>query len=623
MTARWGEIDGVTALWTDAGDVQGPLHASLIFATGRSDETLKVAGINHVVEHLALHALGHPAGYAWNGQVDPVTTQFWAVGGADQVAGFFGTVARQLARLQVDRLADELRVLEIEGRRRGASHLGVDLRERFGPHGAGLIGWPEYGLSRLDADEVVEWAHTHFTTGNAVMWLSGPPPPNLTLRELPIGPPIEHPSPPTLLATGRTVIAAETPRISLSVVSGSGPGINPIMQFAQQRALQRLRGDALSYAVEFNPLRVGGGRAVQLLEADGADDAPARVAVGLVEILGELAESGPTDDEVAGRHEYVRQFREHSDWILGALDAAARRRLLDGDLRTPEEAAAISEAQTSASMRDELDAVMSTMLMVGPESVGEHLSGWSVGARWSTASVQGDVYQPIGGREQGTLVVGADGVSWGPDGRRRITVRWDDVEACLTLDNGIRCVIGAAGSMIWIMPWNWRGGEDLTRLVDDAVDPLRRIHGGEGETTVPHPNTDGGRVDVHWLGTIAGAVWKGRQRDHLSLVIDTDGVFVLHGAHAGAHMHRHLEDARSADHDALLASDPRNRWIPQTQIAEVELRRRAWTVSGPRSWTLTIWLVDGVRHSIFLTSDDQVRVARTQFPRLLGARFRE
>jgi hypothetical protein len=46
-------------------------------------------------------------------------------------------------------------------------------------------------------------------------------------------------------------------------------------------------------------------------------------------------------------------------------------------------------------------------------------------------------------------------------------------------------------------------------------------------------------------------------------------------------------------------------------------------VSGPRSWTLTIWLVDGVRHSIFLTSDDQVSVARTQFPRLLGARFRE
>jgi hypothetical protein len=40
-------------------------------------------------------------------------------------------------------------------------------------------------------------------------------------------------------------------------------------------------------------------------------------------------------------------------------------------------------------------------------------------------------------------------------------------------------------------------------------------------------------------------------------------------------------------------------------------------------WTLTIWLVDGVSHSIFLTSDDQLDVARTQFPRLLGARFRE
>ena len=400
MTARWGEIDGVPALCADAGTVQGPLHASLVFATGRSDETLRVAGINHVVEHLALHALGHPIGYAWNGQVDPVTTQFWAVGGADQVVEFFGALARQLARLQVDRLADELRVLEIEGRRRGASHLGVDLRRRFGARGAAVIGWPEYGLSRLDADEVVEWVHSHFTTGNAVMWLSGPPPPHLTLRELPVGPPVDHPSPPAMLVNGCTVIPAETPRVSLSVVSGTGWGINPIMQFAQQRALRRLRGNGLSYAVELVPLRIGSGRAVQLLEADGADDAPAGVAVGLVEILGELAESGPTDDEVAGRREYVRQFREHPDSILGALDSAARQRLLDGEVRTPEEAVAISEAQTSASMRDELDAVMSTMLMVGPESVAEHLSGWSLDTRWSTASVPGHEYQPIGGRDR-------------------------------------------------------------------------------------------------------------------------------------------------------------------------------------------------------------------------------
>ena len=221
-------------------------------------------------------------------------------------------------------------------------------------------------------------------------------------------------------------------------------------------------------------------------------------------------------------------------------------------------------------------------------------------------------------------MVGADGVSWGPDDEHRITVRWDDVEACLTLDNGVRCIIGTAGAMIWLTPWNWRGGEDLTRRVDAAVDPLRRIHGGEGETTVPHPNSDVGRVDVHWLATIAGAQWKGRRRDLLSLVVDTDGVFVLHGAHAGAHKQRHLEDARSADQHTLLVSDPRNLWIPQSQIAEVELRRQPWTPwGGLRMWALTIWLVDGTRHSIVLTSTDQVQVARTQFPRLLGARFRE
>ncbi len=145
MTAQWGEVDGVPVLRAAAGDVQGPLHACLMFGTGRSDETLKVAGINHVVEHLALHGLGQPVRYSWNGQVDPVSTQFWAVGSPDQVVEFVAFVVAALRRLPLDRLADELRVLEIEAHRQGASHLGVDLRERFGPRGPGLVGWPSTG----------------------------------------------------------------------------------------------------------------------------------------------------------------------------------------------------------------------------------------------------------------------------------------------------------------------------------------------------------------------------------------------------------------------------------------------------------------------------------------------
>jgi hypothetical protein len=622
MAAKWEEVDGVPALCAAEGEVQGPLHACLMFGTGRSDETLKIAGINHVVEHLVLHGLGQPQPYTWNGQVDPVATQFWAVGSPDQVVDFFAFVVRQLGELPVDRLADELRVLQIEGRRQRAGHLGADLSERYGPHGAGLVGWPEYGLGRLDAEEVVQWAQTRFTAQNAVMWISGPPPPALHVHDLPVGAPVEHLPLPSPVAPGRAVIAAETQRISLSLVSEAGWGINPIMEFARQRAMERLRRTALSYSVEFTPVRLGGGHALKFLEADGAKDGLAEVAVELVDVVDELATSGPTDHEITTMREYQRQFRDHPQQILSWLDSAARIRLLDGEVLTPEGAEAIVDAQTPESMCDELAATIPTMLMVGPEAVAEHLEGWSLHTHWSYERVKGETYRPIGGREQGTLVVGPEGISWGPDHRRRITIRWDDVEACLAVDSGGRGVVRSSGSVIWIMPWNWQGGEELTELVDDAVDPLRRIRIGEGDTHYRDPDADGSPVDVRWLGTIAGARWNSRQQDHLSLVIDADGVFVLYGANGGLDMGRHLQEVRSADRDTLLAIDRRNRWIPQYEIAIVELRRKPWTRIGMLTWSLTIRMVDATKLAIFLTTDAQVDVARTQFPRLLGARFR-
>jgi hypothetical protein len=176
MKVQWGEVDGVPAIWADAGQVPGPLYAYLTFGTGRSDETMRVAGINHLVEHLALYELGAQP-YQWNGEVSPVTTQFYAVGSPQQIVEFFAYVTRRLRDVPVDRLGPEVRVLEIEGQRRGWTPIGHDLSVRLGPRGAGLLGWPEHGLRRVDADEVVQWSHDHFVAENAVLSLSGPIPP--------------------------------------------------------------------------------------------------------------------------------------------------------------------------------------------------------------------------------------------------------------------------------------------------------------------------------------------------------------------------------------------------------------------------------------------------------------
>ena len=111
--------------------------------------------------------------------------------------------------------------------------------------------------------------------------------------------------------------------------------------------------------------------------------------------------------------------------------------MLDDETWTPDEIQAKGEAQTAQSIREDLKAVTPTMLLVGPESIGAHLDdSWTAHDEWTGERVGGATYHPITGREQGTLVVGPDGISWGMgDGRHR-TVWWNDVEACLALDNG-------------------------------------------------------------------------------------------------------------------------------------------------------------------------------------------
>ena len=232
MKVQWGEVDGVPTLSADAGQVPGPLHACLMFGTGRSDETLRASGINHIIEHLVLHSLGATP-YSWNGEVNAVSTLFWAQGGPAQIVEFFELVVRGLNELPMERLAEELRVLEIESQRRGISQVGFDLTTRFGPKGAGLFGWLEQGLHCLDAETIVEWARTRFTTNNAVLWLSGPIPEQLQLREPADGRVGRTTATPTAARSGaRCMFAAETRAVSVSLISEMQWGILPIMEIS-------------------------------------------------------------------------------------------------------------------------------------------------------------------------------------------------------------------------------------------------------------------------------------------------------------------------------------------------------------------------------------------------------
>src|SRR5262245_23067632 len=100
MEWDWNEVNGVTTLSAPAGAIQGPLQACLVFGVGRADETMPVAGITHVVEHLAFQPLGHSP-YSVNGSVSPVCTRFVVSGRPEDVVEFLGNITKHLRNLPV------------------------------------------------------------------------------------------------------------------------------------------------------------------------------------------------------------------------------------------------------------------------------------------------------------------------------------------------------------------------------------------------------------------------------------------------------------------------------------------------------------------------------------------
>jgi hypothetical protein len=613
MRLHWDEVDGVPTVWAEEGQVQGPLQACLSFGVGRSDETLATAGIDHVIEHLTLQAVGRTP-YQWNGWTSPVTTGFSVAGAPDQVAEFFGIVTRQVGDLPLQRLEDEIQVLRIEEAGR-TGQLGFDLASRYGPHGAGLIGWPEYGLRTLHADQVEAWARERFTAANAVLWLSGPVPPGLRLDALASGEAVERAVTPASLLRERAYLDADTRKISVSFVSRLQWGVLPMMQIARDRAFDRLRSDAVSYSVDLAHVRIGGGAALEFLQADGSAGALERVASVMVEVVDELAGTGPDQHELDLLQEQKRQFRDHPDQILSYLDSMARARLLDGLVQSPEEIDAIFDGYDVHAYRADLSAVTPTAVAIGPAAIGERLEGWTVDTGWSEERLFGTSYPPIANREQGTLVVGDEGISWELDEERRRTVRWDAVEACFAGSDGARRVVGTGGAVVQVVPWHWQGGTELAIIVDREVGADRTFR---MRAEVSPPST-GDEHDVRWLGSIVGALDRRRVVD---LVVDTDGVFVLYPPEPHQRPKDRVDALSKLDREGLLAIGPGSFWIAEAEIESVTIRRKPVTFTNWPKATLTIAAREGRDYKFSLMSSNHVDIAQRQFANMVGARLR-
>src|SRR4051812_7914611 len=619
MSWDWNEVDGVTTLSACAGAIQGPLQACLVFGVGRTDETMLVSGITHLVEHLAFQPMDHTP-YSVNGTVDLVATRFMVTGQPHDVAEFFGAITRNLRDLPTEYLQRECQVLQVEERRSRGSQSGFDLSSRFGPRGAGLIGWPEHGLKRVDADEVREWAQTWFTSENAALWTSGPLPEGLDLSALPRGTKPSHSSLPGAFRGSRTFTVEPTQLASVSAITGMQIGVVPGLQVAYRRAYDRIRKrDALSYGIVFDAHRIDADHGFVYLCADGAEGKYQGVFEGLVEVWEELLLAGPTPEEWDDvRRGYFTQLESPQARITG-LDHDAERHVLGLKYVEDEEHREHVDALTAEEIQTDLAALAPTIGAVVPRGVDAGSTGWSEYEAWSVAPVAGDIFHPIEGREDGTVVLGDDGVSWiAPDDRVH-TIHWDEAICAFTWDDDRRTVLGPTGEWVGLVPWCWRSGSQFASRVDDALDARRRIRLGEAETQYLRDPTDPeSSTDVRWLGSVVGARHRG---DGVDVVIDTDGFFLLFSNQTKESIPLRLQYLSQTDRETLLGADPRNRWIPQNDIELVELTMNARARLRGARRVLLVKLRDGSSLDIHLVTTEHVDIVSHQFRRMLGPFF--
>jgi hypothetical protein len=469
---------GVPVFWAVGPE---PFVGALLFRVGRADETLRVGGLTHLVEHLALAGIGRRP-YDFNGRVELTVTGFYVSGAREEVLRHLAEVAAGLRELPLDRLVTEKRILMTEAQSAGANLDAHLLGLRFGPVGYGLVDTAELGLGWLTGEHVGAWARERFTGANAVVWLTGEPAEGLELV-LRAGsahpPPLPEPIPslefPSFLADGSGVVA-------LSLASQRGTPLHAAFLIALERARARLRYEAgLSYALVGSYVQLDGRLAHLVLSADCKDQEAARVRDELLRILDELAEHGPTEDELEwDRAMFERQVRD-PQWVPAMLDARARDSLAGVESPTHDELLRERAELTADDVAEAVAQALKSLLVLVPTGVpmgrGRHLAAYAPedkelidGLRYVVTKE----WQQWG--ENSELVVGGRAFSYLWDSRAEcMSWSFDDCVAGLRRLSGGLTVVGRNGSSVTIHPHRYEGGFQALRTIESALGQERLV----------------------------------------------------------------------------------------------------------------------------------------------------
>jgi zinc protease len=450
-------LNGVPVVWTET---PGPLRATLMFRVGRADEHLPWSGITHLVEHLALFQLGPTQRYEFNGAVTSNRTMFYATGTPAEIVTFLGLVTTALGNLPLDRVETEKTVLLAEASSRSMSAGDFMFSLRFGTRGNGLHRYREFGLHHVSPAWISGWAARYFNRDNAVLWLSGPPPSDLSL----------------VLPTGQRMVEAAVQPLALSLpayaqapVGGAGvsmvaPRSTPLAMatnIAAARLLKRLRFDkGIAYSVLGGYFPMDREQAHVSLWTDAQPGHASAVLNDTVQTMYGISSAGPTAEELATDVDTNARSFDREGAALAWLDRTAVRMLNGEPVQRPADLLADMQTVTPTTARDAMAQALKTAIYLGPDDVSTP-PGINTYVPTFVNEVQGQSLRHVHARlwrHPPTLIVTSDGVTLSINVAEKITVRYDACEALLQYhDHGIT-LVGFDGSSLPINPKEWPQG---------------------------------------------------------------------------------------------------------------------------------------------------------------------
>lgn len=458
------EVDGVPCFWADLPE---EFEARLLFRVGAYDETLATRGTTHLVEHLAISDTPLVP-WRYSAWVTGLVTTYSLAGTPEQVVDGLAAVTARLRDLPLERVPATRRALITEDSRTSSARRS--LRARYGARGPGLGLYPEYGVRRVTQEHLAGWARERFTAGNAVLVLTGPPPPGLRCRlhdglrwstADPAPDPCDFPR----------LVGAADDCWGLSYLAPPSVAESAASAILRLRLIERLHyglgiGDWCDRMIE--PL------GPELLHRylwgaflEGYDDAVLEL------VLGELrafAEDGPTDHELATLQTWARDYEVSPDNGKDWLEDLAEAELLGGEpilANWGRAHAALDDAEVAEALADALP----TLVVESNTGIPAEDLGLGTAPEWAHDPIEGTEFRspPRAGRASERLVIGDDAVSW-VDGDHMSTIRLDDL-AILTKEDDVRELIDLEGGAITVEAAEWADGRWAFALIDALVPP--------------------------------------------------------------------------------------------------------------------------------------------------------